>query len=138
MCSYNKINSVWSCENPETLAQDLKSGYGLNFTQGWVMSGPRARFLFFFALLWVRILLITSLLFVRRFSDWGATHSTSINQGLDQEMPDAFYMGDALKAAVQAGTVSIVRASPPFVLYRCSFRPIFNSFPSPFRIEGNR
>lgn len=76
MCSYNKINSVWSCENPETLAQDLKSGYGLNFTQGWVMS------------------------------DWGATHSTSINQGLDQEMPGGDFMGAALKAAVQAGTVS--------------------------------
>jgi len=30
-------------------------------------------------------------------SDWGATHSTSINQGLDQEMPGSSFMGDKLK-----------------------------------------
>ena len=39
-------------------------------------------------------------------SDWGATHSMSINQGLDQEMPGGRYMKDALEAAVAAGTVS--------------------------------
>ena len=40
-------------------------------------------------------------------SDWGATHSTndSANHGLDMEMPDNRYFGDALKAAVQAGDV---------------------------------
>ena len=42
-----------------------------------------------------------------RRSDWGATHSTSINQGLDQEMPSANYMGASLAAAVQAGNVSV-------------------------------
>lgn len=29
-------------------------------------------------------------------SDWGATHSTSMNEGLDQEMPGAEFMGDKL------------------------------------------
>merc|ERR1719397_296435 len=39
-------------------------------------------------------------------SDWGATHSMSINEGLDQEMPGSSWMGDKLKAAVQSGQVS--------------------------------
>jgi beta-glucosidase len=38
-------------------------------------------------------------------SDWGATHSTSIMAGLDQEMPTNLYMGPALEKAVQAGTI---------------------------------
>ena len=33
-------------------------------------------------------------------SDWGATHSTSISQGLDQEMPGGDFMGDPLKKRV--------------------------------------
>lgn len=45
MCSYNKIQDAWSCENPTTLAGHLKTD--LNFT-GFVVS------------------------------DWGATHSISI------------------------------------------------------------
>jgi len=28
MCSYNKINDLWSCENPETLKTDLKGHLG--------------------------------------------------------------------------------------------------------------
>ena len=36
MCSYNKVNGVYACENNVTLG-DLKSPTGLNFT-GWVMS----------------------------------------------------------------------------------------------------
>lgn len=42
-------------------------------------------------------------------SDWGATHSTvaSAENGLDQEMPDSKYYGDALKTAVANGQVSI-------------------------------
>ena len=72
MCSYNKINSFWSCENPTTLG-DLKKTLG--FT-GWVMS------------------------------DWGATHSTSIASGLDQEMPGRQYFGPTLVSAVQAGNIS--------------------------------
>ena len=35
MCSYNKINGIWSCENPLTLARDLKNATGF---QGYVMS----------------------------------------------------------------------------------------------------
>lgn len=70
MCSYNLINSRWSCENDETLRVDLKER--LNFS-GFVMS------------------------------DWGATHSTSINQGLDQEMPKSSFMGDG----ILAGTVRL-------------------------------
>jgi len=35
MCGYNKINGQWSCENPTTLAHDLKEVLGF---QGYVMS----------------------------------------------------------------------------------------------------
>ena len=35
MCSYNKIRTKWSCENPETLQRDLKERTGF---KGWVMS----------------------------------------------------------------------------------------------------
>ena len=35
MCSYNKINGKWSCENPTTLAHDLKTKLGF---EGYVMS----------------------------------------------------------------------------------------------------
>lgn len=34
MCSYNKINGTWACENPQTLS-DLKNKMGFD---GWVMS----------------------------------------------------------------------------------------------------
>jgi beta-glucosidase len=73
MCSYNRINNSYACENNATLSW-LKDTAGFD---GWVMS------------------------------DWGATHST-INAaltGLDQEMPDSQYFGDALAAAVAAGEV---------------------------------
>jgi beta-glucosidase len=44
-------------------------------------------------------------------SDWGATHSTNdaANHGLDMEMPDNKYFGDALKKAVQNGAVPQAR-----------------------------
>jgi beta-glucosidase len=73
MCSYNKVNGIYSCENPETLASDLKGQLGF---QGWVMS------------------------------DWGATHSSSIVEGLDQEMPGQEFFGDSLLTMVKNGTVS--------------------------------
>jgi hypothetical protein len=39
-------------------------------------------------------------------SDWGATHSTSIKQGLDVEMPSAGFMNEAkIKAQLQAGII---------------------------------
>jgi len=42
-------------------------------------------------------------------SDWGGTHSTvaSARAGLDQEMPDSRYYGQALKSAVENGKVSM-------------------------------
>ena len=75
MCSYNRINGTYACENGVTLG-DLKNPRGLNFS-GWVLS------------------------------DWGGTHSTvaSALNGLDQQMPDASFFGDALIAAVNAGDV---------------------------------
>ena len=54
MCSFNRINSAWSCGDDATLRVDLKERLGF---QGFVMS------------------------------DWGACHSTSIEEGLDMEMP---------------------------------------------------
>ena len=40
-------------------------------------------------------------------SDWGADHSTSIMQGLDQEMPGASYMGpDMITAGISAGSIT--------------------------------
>jgi len=74
MCSYNKINGVWSCENPTTLAHDLKTVLGF---KGYVMS------------------------------DWGATHSTSIMAGLDNEQASANWMNeDLLKGGLAAGSVT--------------------------------
>jgi beta-glucosidase len=41
-------------------------------------------------------------------SDWGATHATTdIVNGLDQEMPSDANLGDALKAAIAAGTIPV-------------------------------
>lgn len=42
-------------------------------------------------------------------SDWGGTHSTadSASAGLDQEMPDSRYYGQALESAVENGKVSM-------------------------------
>jgi beta-glucosidase len=42
-------------------------------------------------------------------SDWGGTHSTaaSTSGGLDQEMPDSQYYGQALESAVENGNVSM-------------------------------
>lgn len=74
MCSYNKINGIWSCENSLTLAGDLKNVTGF---QGYVMS------------------------------DWGATHSTSIMEGLDVEMPGAGFMNaDMISAGIAAKNIS--------------------------------
>jgi beta-glucosidase len=44
-------------------------------------------------------------------SDWGATHSASMNEGLDQEMPGSSYMGDKLAALVKAGTVPMSKVN---------------------------
>lgn len=73
MCSYNKINGDWACENSQTLGF-LKQQVGYKY-------------------------------FV--VSDWGATHSTvkAALAGLDVEMPDSHYFGNALLQAVQNGQV---------------------------------
>lgn len=78
MCSYNRINDTWACENDRTINQDLKGSMGF---QGFVMS------------------------------DWGATHSTvqSANSGLDMQMPDATYFGDALAKAIASRQVPVAR-----------------------------
>lgn len=39
-------------------------------------------------------------------TDWGATHSTSIVQGLDQEMPSDDYFGKSLKKMVDDGKIN--------------------------------
>ncbi|KAK3281160.1 hypothetical protein CYMTET_11035 [Cymbomonas tetramitiformis] len=75
MCSYNKVNGAWSCENNSTLNGDLKNYLG--FKDGWVVS------------------------------DWKATHSTSMNKGLDQEMPANVYMNtEAIKKDLKSGDIT--------------------------------
>jgi beta-glucosidase len=78
MCSYNKINNVYACENPQTLNTELKaSGYG-NFS-GWVMSDWGATH----------------------------STVPSQNAGLDQEMPSGnYYSQTNVEAAISNGTVS--------------------------------
>jgi len=84
MCSYNKINHVYSCENPETLVDDLKGAMGF---EGFVMS------------------------------DWGATHSASLLEGLDQEMADSDFMNfDNLSGMpIDKIDASVRRILKPFV-----------------------
>jgi beta-glucosidase len=80
MCAYNKVNGDWSCENPFLLTDVLRRDWGY---RGFVMS------------------------------DWGGVHSTvkAANAGLDQqsgqELDKAVYFGPALKAAVEAGDVTL-------------------------------
>ena len=78
MCAYNRINSVYACENSYILNDVLKQNWGF---KGFVVS------------------------------DWGATHSTvkAALAGLDIEMPDSIYFGDALKEAVGSGDIPIAR-----------------------------
>ena len=69
MCSYNRIATPsdrlgnWSCEHPETLNVDLRKRLNQTASETfWMMS------------------------------DWGAAHSNSLMQGLDQEMPGALWL----------------------------------------------
>lgn len=75
MCSYNRVNGTYACENGVTLG-DLKSPAGLNFT-GWVLSD---------------------------WGGTHSTVAAAL-AGLDMEMPGADFFGDALVAAVQQGLV---------------------------------
>jgi beta-glucosidase len=76
MCSYNRINGDFGCENHDALQDVLKTDWGF---KGFVIS------------------------------DWGGTHSTekASTAGLDQEQPMADFFGPKLKAAVEAGRVSM-------------------------------
>lgn len=78
MCAYNKINSVYACENEFLLNDVLRGDWGF---KGWVMS------------------------------DWGAVHSVSIREGLDQESGTqprhTPWFGDRLEEALSAGAVSM-------------------------------
>ncbi|PMD28781.1 glycoside hydrolase family 3 protein [Hyaloscypha variabilis F] len=88
MCSYNRVNETYSCENSELLTGLLKNELGF---EGYVMS------------------------------DFFATHSgvTSINAGLDMDMPGSFdsssvatrasYFGRNVTQAVTNGSVSMER-----------------------------
>jgi beta-glucosidase len=78
MCSYNKLDDVYACENQTLLNDILKNE--------WRFAG-----------------------FV--ISDFGATHSTVLaaNSGLDEEQFRGQFFGDALKAAVQDGSVPLAR-----------------------------
>jgi beta-glucosidase len=75
MCSYNRVNGDFACENSYLLNDVLKKAF--NF-KGFVLS------------------------------DWGGTHSAvkASHAGLDQEQPDKYFFGDALKKAVDNGEVS--------------------------------
>lgn len=74
MCSYNRVNGDYSCENDYLLHDVLKGAFHFD---GFVLS------------------------------DWGGTHSTAkaSHAGLDMEQPYDFFYGDAMKKAVEAGTV---------------------------------
>lgn len=90
MCAYNKVNGDWSCENDFLLNTVLKRDWGY---PGWVMS------------------------------DWGAVHTTvkAANAGLDQEsgqeLDQAIFFGEPLKAAVEKGQVSRARLDDMVVRY---------------------
>ncbi|MGA9072210.1 MAG: glycoside hydrolase family 3 C-terminal domain-containing protein [Terracidiphilus sp.] len=75
MCSYNRVNGDFACENSYLLTDVLKKAFHF---KGFVLS------------------------------DWGGTHSAvkASHAGLDQEQPDKFFFGDALKKAVESGEVS--------------------------------
>jgi len=75
MCSYNRVNGDFACENSYLLTDVLKKAFHF---KGFVLS------------------------------DWGGTHSAAkaSHAGLDQEQPDKFFFGDALKKAVEDGEVS--------------------------------
>jgi beta-glucosidase len=75
MCSYNRINSTYACENEPVLAfvkQPPFEGFSCVF-----------EFVSYYPPLTVNTVM----------SDWGATHSsmTALNAGLDQEMPGSQY-----------------------------------------------
>jgi len=75
MCSYNRVNGDFACENHYLLTDALRTAFHF---KGFVLS------------------------------DWGGTHSAvkASHAGLDQEQPDQYFYGDALKKAVESSAVS--------------------------------
>ena len=75
MCSYNRVNGDFACENSYLLTDVLKKAFQF---KGFVLS------------------------------DWGGTHSAAkaSHAGLDQEQPDKYFFGEALKKSVESGEVS--------------------------------
>ncbi len=76
MCSYNRMNGDFACENKYLLTDVLKNDW--NF-KGFVLS------------------------------DWQGTHSVAKASaaGLDHEEPGEIFYGDAMKKAVESGTVPL-------------------------------
>jgi beta-glucosidase len=76
MCSYNRVNGDFACENKYLLADVLKKDW--NF-KGFVLS------------------------------DWQGTHSTAKASaaGLDHEEPGELFYGEAMKKAVESGTLPL-------------------------------
>lgn len=133
MCSYNKVNGIYACENHDTLTVDLKQRMGFKGERASkpetaAAASPRSP-------PGLRRLDATAsptkkegagchlisrlpygvpppcLLAGFVVSDWGATHSTvgSANGGLDLEMPDKQFFGDGLRKALNDGTVPMSR-----------------------------
>jgi beta-glucosidase len=74
MCSYNRVNGDYACENKYLLADVVKKDWKF---KGFILS------------------------------DWQATHSTAKASaaGLDHEEPGEIFYGEAMKKAVESGTV---------------------------------
>ena len=102
MCSYNRINDVYACENDETLNVLLKgkSGESNSEKESVGCSVESHVFTEYPGYLGFEGFVM---------SDWGATHSTvdAANNGLDQQMPDNAYFGSALMNAVAAGVCAL-------------------------------
>ncbi len=98
MCSYNRINDTYACENEQTLSKDLKGRMG--FT-GFVMSDWGATHST------VKAMLISKILFLfLYYITKTAILIQAANNGLDMEMPDSQYFGKPLADAVNQGLVS--------------------------------
>ncbi len=76
MCSYNRVNGDFACENKYLLTDVLKKDWKF---KGFVLS------------------------------DWQGAHSTAKASaaGLDHEEPGEIFYGEAMKKAVESGTVSV-------------------------------
>lgn len=88
MCSYNKINGSWACENEHAMQKLLKDELGF---KGYVMvSLSRNLFLSLYF-----IVLISNVASCTKQSDWNAQHTTtgSANAGMDMTMPGSDFNG---------------------------------------------